>query len=383
MKRALEITLSKDGISFYYPGSGETPEFAREQGNKKITELVTEYCSAKSVSTRKLVFFVAEDLLFFTTFRLPLNTPDVQEAIRLQLGMLTPFDVEAMLYGYTFERSKDGFEVALYAARREDTDEYLKDMIAAGYKVQGVYPESQRFLTRANRRGKWILVIPGGRFVKELVFFGARLKERHLSARDNSHGELAAIFETERIYHLAPPVGSAFLDACRLYLNQPLLNDYNLLPSPTGRVDLIKIATVVLLLLNLTVLFGMIGAKEYQIREAMEQVDSRIKAVQPLVKEVNALQGQVKALEDKSQTIAQFQNPDLIDLLAKLTSELPQHSYLDLIRLDKDQKAINIMGYTDDIGELTTKLQVFGEVKLKSTSRRKNKTYFHLETSLP
>jgi len=127
----------------------------------------------------------------------------------------------------------------------------------------------------------------------------------------------------------------------------------------------------------------MIGAKEYQIREAMEQVDSRIKAVQPLVKEVNALQGQVKALEDKSQTIAQFQNPDLIDLLAKLTSELPQHSYLDLIRLDKDQKAINIMGYTDDIGELTTKLQVFGEVKLKSTSRRKNKTYFHLETSLP
>lgn len=384
MKRALEIILSKDGISFFYPGASAAPEFASEQGHKKLTELVTEFCLAKKVTANSVVFFVAEDLLFFTAFRLPITTPDLREAIRLQLGMLTPFDVESMLYSYTVDRNKDGFEVALYAARREDTEEYLKDMTEFGFKVLGLYPESQRFVTRSNQRGRWILVIPGGRFMKELVFAGTKLKERHLSERDNTHAELAGIFGTERIYHLTPPVGSAFLDARSVYASSPLLKNFNLLQVVAhGRPDFIRIALLVLIVLNSAVLFGMAAVKELQLKEATDQVDTEIKAVLPMVKEVNKLQAQVKMLGETTQVIEHFQNPDLISYLSKLTSELPQHSYLDLIRLDKDQKTINIMGYTDNVGELTARLQIFGDAKLKSTSRRQNKTYFHLETNLP
>lgn len=383
MKRALEITLAKDGISLFYPGASAAPEFASEQGSKKITELVAEFCLAKQVTVSAVVFFVAEDLLFFTTFHLPLNTPDLKEAIRFQLGMLTPFETESMLYTYTLDRTKDSFDVALYAARREDVEEYLRDMTEAGFKVQGLYPEGQRFVTRATQRGRWILVIPGGRFIKELVFAGTRQKERHLSERDNTHPELASVFGTERIYHLAPPVGSAFLAAHSVYANKPLLKDFNLLRVDHGRPDFMKVAITVLVILNAAILLGMAGHKELQLREAEGRVDSEIRAVLPLVKEVSKLQAQVKTLEETTQVIEHFNNPDLINYFAKLTSELPQHSYLDLIRLDKDQKTINIMGYTDNVGELTARLQIFGDAKLKSTSRRKNKTYFHLETNLP
>ena len=69
--------------------------------------------------------------------------------------------------------------------------------------------------------------------------------------------------------------------------------------------------------------------------------------------------------------------------MEKMTTELPDSAYLDQMRMDSRQKSISIQGYTSDISALTAKLQDMGEAKLKSTSRRKNQTYFNVEISLP
>jgi hypothetical protein len=51
--------------------------------------------------------------------------------------------------------------------------------------------------------------------------------------------------------------------------------------------------------------------------------------------------------------------------------------------MDNRNNSIHIQGYTNDINELTANLQNVGNAQLKSTSSRRNKTYFHVEITLP
>ncbi len=114
------------------------------------------------------------------------------------------------------------------------------------------------------------------------------------------------------------------------------------------------------------------------------RVDSEIAKVAPLAREARQLRTKEEKLNHYiDQFMAVGQNPDLITFLDTLTRALPDSAYLDQLRMDSKDNAVIIQGYTDDINALTAKLQDMGEAKLKSTSRRRNQTYFNVEINLP
>ncbi len=113
-------------------------------------------------------------------------------------------------------------------------------------------------------------------------------------------------------------------------------------------------------------------------------MDEAINRIMPQVKEVKGLRDKNERLKDYIEKIEGISpSPDIITFLAELTTKLPETSYLDQMRMDKKKNAIHIQGYTEDISDLTSKLKEMGETSLKSTSRRRNKTYFNVEISLP
>ena len=113
------------------------------------------------------------------------------------------------------------------------------------------------------------------------------------------------------------------------------------------------------------------------------KVEIAVDELMPLVKEIKSLQKKEEQYKKKIDRVTVLaKNPDLIGLMKNLSSLLPTSSYLDQMRMDKKDETIQIQGYTDDIGELTSKLKGLGESKLKSTSRRRDKTYFQLEINL-
>ena len=104
----------------------------------------------------------------------------------------------------------------------------------------------------------------------------------------------------------------------------------------------------------------------------------------PLAREARQLRSKEEQLNHYlGEFMAVGQNPDLITFLDTLTRSLPESAYLDQLRMDSKDKAVVIQGYTDDINALTAKLTEMGEAKLKSTSRRRNQTYFNVEINLP
>ena len=139
-----------------------------------------------------------------------------------------------------------------------------------------------------------------------------------------------------------------------------------------------------LVALNICALLAMVGGKEYQLRNYSARIDKELATVAPLVREVRDLRAREKKLSGYIDEVrAVGQNSDLIAFMEKLTTELPDSAYLDQLRMDGKQKSVTIQGYTTDIGALTAKLQEMGEAKLKSTSRRRNQTYFNVEINLP
>jgi Tfp pilus assembly protein PilN len=140
---------------------------------------------------------------------------------------------------------------------------------------------------------------------------------------------------------------------------------------------------LVLAVMNIAGLIFLAGLKITKLRSFQAQVDVEIAEILPRVNEVKKLQEQEKEISGSLEAINKLgQNLDFIRLFQQLTTKLPAGSYLDQIRLDKKTTAIILQGYTDDIGNLTSSLQDIGDVKLKSTSRRKDKTYFQLEITL-
>ncbi|MEJ2689550.1 MAG: hypothetical protein P8130_06285 [Deltaproteobacteria bacterium] len=141
---------------------------------------------------------------------------------------------------------------------------------------------------------------------------------------------------------------------------------------------------MLLLILNIAALIAFVGGKEYQIRQYASRVDSEIEQVAPLAREARQLRSKEEQLNHYlGEFMAVGQNPDLITFLDTLTRSLPESAYLDQLRMDSKDKAVVIQGYTDDINALTAKLTEMGEAKLKSTSRRRNQTYFNVEINLP
>ncbi|MBU4262014.1 MAG: hypothetical protein KKC76_09095 [Proteobacteria bacterium] len=378
MKERAEILIRQDGVHISSSFKKEGEFIAQP-----VTELgsrLARYCSPKSPTGLDVLFYIAEDLLFFKKFTLPLKTADLKEAISYQLDMLAPFDGK-MLHSFTAVRDKQGYNLCLYAASEEAVVPLLDEVTAQGFQLAGLFPESQRYVTRLSKKKEWALLMPG-RFPKLLLFSDKKIKDRLLCYNEPTMEELTTQNAAEVIYKPAPKEGSGFQDADQLLAEKALHKELNLLPPSYRRPDYLRYALIGLCLLNVVALIAAGALKEYNVLTVLKKIDTEIATLRPNVKAVEQLRIKEKQLAD---TIGRVEaigaNFDIIRFLEKATKSLPENSYLDQIRMDDKTGDIQLQGYTEDIGALTAKLDALGNAKLKSTSRRKNQTYFHVEIS--
>jgi hypothetical protein len=381
MKESIEILIREDGLHISSPGKQGEVEFiaapVTDLGNRLV-----RYCASKNPASLDVYFYISEDLLFFKKFSLPLKTSNLKEAISYQLDAFAPFEGK-MVHSFTTARGKQGYNVCLYAALEEAIVPLLDEVVARGFKLAGLFPESQRYVTRKNNKKEWALLLPG-RFPKLLLFSGQRIKDRFLCHNEPSQDELASLCPGGAAYRPAPPEQSGFKDAAVLLNEKALLKEFNLLPASYRRPDYLRQVLIVLCLLNICGLLAAGGIKEYKILTSLQKINAEMATLQPMVKEVEELRIQEKKL---SEAVGRFEaigpNFDIIRFLEKVTKALPENSYLDQIRMDEKTGDIQLQGYTSDIAALTAKLDALGNAKLKSTSRRKNQTYFNVEISGP
>ncbi len=381
MKNFLEIIIQPGGITVCHPQEGGVDENINAN-DPSFEERLARFSANNAITTTSVTIYLSEELLFFKTFDLPLKTPNLKDAVKFQLGLLTPFTGESILYSYSSAREKSSYKINLYAAHNQSVQPILQKITSAGYKVSGLFPESQRYVTRSLRKETWGLLLPG-RFSKALVFNGTQMENRFLCSSDPEFHDLSTICDTNIIYNPLPADGSGYLEAQQLLAKEPLLKDFDLLPPAFKRPDYSKTIVTILLVLNAVALLALGGIKELRLNSIDQQVSSQINSIMPFVKEMNQLREDDQALAKNIEKLeSSGTNPDLIDFLTRLTEALPITSYLDQLRLEKGGNAIHLQGFTENIGELTSKLQDLGETKLKSTSRRRNETFFQLEVVL-
>ncbi|MBI5557597.1 MAG: PilN domain-containing protein [Deltaproteobacteria bacterium] len=381
MKESIDILIREDGLSISSSFKQGEVEFIIQPVSDLASSLL-RYCTPKNPAALNVFFYIAEDLLFFKKFTLPLKTTDIKEAISYQLAMFAPFEGK-MVHGYTAVRTKQSYNICLYAALEETLVPLLDEVSAQGFQVAGLFPESQRYVTRLGRKKDWALLLPS-RFPKLLLFSDNNITERLLCHSEPSLEELQTLKVGEVIYRPGPAAEGGFQDAAILLAEKPLHKVFNLLPPSYRRPDYLRHALIALFLLNLCALLAAGGIKEYNVSTLLKKIDVELATLRPAVKEVEALTAEEKQLSSTVDRIEGIgENFDIIRFLEKITKSLPEKSYLDQIRMDEKTGDIQLQGYAEDIGELTGKLEALGNAKLKSTSRRKNQTYFDVEMSKP
>lgn len=381
MRGGLEVVILADGFVFSF-ARRQLREEVRGEG-LDIGREMTAFCEKHGIGSKTVNLFIAEDLVYGVSLDMPLRTPDLKEAVALQLGLMLPFPEEEALSAYSIVRIKDGYRVMVFAARTKVAAEVVEELIGDGYTVKGLYPENQRYVTAQMRRRKWALVMPG-RQGKVLIFDGAKLEDRLLLAGERmSYEKLGELCGTGLILHTDPPRGSSFIDAQPLLAETPLLQEYNLLPDSYRRPDYLKMVVAVLVGLNLLALGWMIWLRFENLDTQIKQTEAKISSLKPMVAEVDKTKVQVKKVEEFVATVTGIgKNPDLIGIMQTLTSDLPGDAYLDQFKFDSKGRLLTINGYANDLTELTEKLKNLGEVRLKSTSRRKDRNYFQVEIAL-
>lgn len=381
MRGGLELVILADG--FVVSSARRRVREELRGDDLDIGREVAAFCERHAISSRSVTLFIAEELVYGVALDLPLRTPDLKEAVSLQLGLLLPFPEEEALSAYTVQRTPEGYRVMAFAARTKVAASVVEELVEDGYTVTGLYPENQRYVTARMRRQKWALVMPG-RQTKVLVFDGGKLENRLLTAGEKlSYEKLSELCGTGLILHTDPPRGSSFIAAQPLLEETPLLQEYNLLPDSYRRPDYLKLVVIVLVVLNLLALAGIGWSRFTRLEGQIRQADSEIAALMPKVAEVNKTKGQIKKVEEFLANLERVgKNPDLIGIIQKLTSDLPADSYLDQFRYDSRLRLLAMNGYTSDLAAMTATLRPLGEVRLKSTSRRKDRNYFQLEIAL-
>jgi len=383
MKGGLEVVIYDDGFVFRFD-RGLFREELRD-GSTDLVRGLTAFIQKHGLTSRTVQIFLDEDLIFGLELDLPLRTPDLKEAVELQLGLALPFPQEEALSAYSVTRQAEGYRVPVFAARARTVATALEELIEEGFTVKGIYPEHQRYLTKQTGGREWALVMPG-RPARVYVFAeGGQLKNRLLYlGTPPSFEELSGRCQTGLIYHLEPPPDSGFRSAAELLADAPLLQEYNLLPPSYRRPDYLKMTIVALVALNLLALVVGIGFRFQRLAGLAEKTETEIAELSPLVKEVNQTRAQVDREEEFLAALTALGgNPDLPAFFQKLTAELPLDSYLDQFRFESQEQTVTINGYSDDLAAMTKSLQGLGEVRLKSTSRRKNRNYFQVEVGLP
>jgi len=380
VKNILTIIIGPRGSTIVHPHDPAISEVVDE--SEQLGQRLVEFCGRHGVKTARAVLYLSEELIYYKEALLPLKSSDLRKTIAYQLEMLTPFKKEEVLYSFTSRRHKENYKVSLVVTRRGPAEKAAQDILAAGYKLIGLYPESQRYVGRASQKTKWALVLPGN-FPKVLSFSGTHLEDRFLCSTEPAFDDLTSLCGTQTIYHVEPPSGSSFKPAQPLISELPALKEFNLLPATYRLPDYTRIAIIALLVLNMIAVLGLIGVKEFSLLRTNRLVEMELDKIMPQVQEAEKLREQErKVTEEIKQLNTVGKNPEIIPVLEKLAEILPKKSYLDQLRMDGKSRSLLLQGYTDDVSELTTKLQELGQATLKSTSRRQNKTYFQVEVTL-
>jgi hypothetical protein len=369
--RGPEVIITT-GDAAYLPATGTSDSMS----------LLFARLGISSADNTATTVYVAEELLYCTTFELPAKTPNIRDAVHYQLGIQIPFPEGSYLHSYSTKKKGDTILVTIYALLKETIEPHLAEIIANGSTIDGLYPLSQRYLTRHNRKEKWALLLPGP-IQKLLVFDNGKTGSRLLCPTEPTLATARELADCQAVYRQEPTPESGFLDPEPLLAEPALGAEFDLLPADFRRPDYFKMIITALVGINIIALLLLFGIKEYRFHTISKRVDAEIAKLQPQVKVIGR---QSSSELDQQKIIERLEslgkNPDLIKLFSELSLKLPSSSYLDQIRMDKKSNAIFIHGYSDDISELTTNLQSLGEVRLKSTSRRKNKNYFQVEISL-
>lgn len=381
MKSGLEIIITTDGFVLSHDHGRVVDELALDAG---LGEALVMFATRHGIVSKTINLFLAEELVYVTAMDLPLKTPSISEAISFQLGMLLPFPEEGALYSHTATRKEDGFKVVVCAAKAQRPVSVVEELLEAGFMVKGLYPESQRYVVSKMRKTKWALVMPG-KMDKIFIFEGNKLAERLMcSAGSLGYRDLEKSCGTGEIFHMSPPIASGFTSVRELMAENPSLKHHNMLPASYRRPDYLKMAAIVLLALNLVGVIALGSFKFINQGRQISRSDDEIASLMPLVRQTKEIKDQIGVAEKFLQQASEFGgNPEIISFMEKLTTGLPESSYLDQLRLDAATRIVTVNGYTNDIAELTEKMQGVGESRLKSTSRRKNMIYFQVEISLP
>lgn len=372
-----DILIHQAGLSLLLPGA-TTPQAVCATADEMAAHLA-QLCAARRSPHLELTLYAAEELLFCTRFTLPAKTPRLAEAIRYQLGMLVPFPEETFRFRFTATREGDAQQIILYALRDEGLLPLLQTLTAGGHTLTGLFPEHQRYVSRAAPKEAWALLLEG-RATYLLLFRKTRLLDRVLCRQRPTSEELATLAGSETSYHAVEPPAPGLLSPVPLLAARPLHKTFDLLPEDFRRPDYFKTVLAGLLVANLALLVLLGGLNLFETIRFSHTVNREISAIMPQVKVVNALLSRQEKLE---QQLAAFReiggNPDIVGFLAKLSTQLPPGAYLDQLRVEKRQGSYLIEGYAGDIASLTAALQGLGEVKLKSTSRRQDQNYFLIE----
>ncbi|MEN8257565.1 MAG: hypothetical protein ABFS09_06845 [Thermodesulfobacteriota bacterium] len=325
--------------------------------------------------------YLAEELLFFTQITLPRQTPDLKKAIALQLDMLSPFGGDS-LYTFRSKRSKEGYSITLYFCRRSQIFPFLHILFEAGAHLIGLYPESQRYLNADNRKTSWSLWSPG-RFGKITHF-----KQGKVVGRDICSGEVNAAQIRERtgdatLYRLGNVEGGE-PSAMALLGQTASAREFDMLPPSFRRPDYIKKALIGLAAANLILILLLGTGKSIALYRQENLIDHQIESTKADAEAALKLKTRIKKLKNKLDDYrAMGTNKDLIAFMANISKKLPSTAYLDQLRIDQKTQTITIQGYTRDLHELTAQIPNLGSATLKSTLKRRNQTYFHLEVSMP
>jgi len=384
MKEALTVLVRDDGVAICHPTASNADELIPADAD--LGEQARRFCARHGLTVDTLVFFVSEAQLFFKNFELPAKTVDLQEAIGYQLGLLTPFDPQEVFFSYAAVREKDVQVITLYALAKKAVEPLLQSAGRAGFQIAGLYPDYQRYVGRGQLPTRWGLLLPGV-LPKAFLFKGPRLQTRLICQPDPTFAALQAALETETIYFAGrpeDPAATGFQPLAPMEFGKLALKELNLLPSSYRRPEYSRRLVAGLAVLNVAALLLMAGVLEYRVWSLDRELTAQVEALKPQVREVQQLAEQEKTMDKYLTDFNQnAQNPDILGILKKLTEGLPHSAYLDQIRMEKNSRAVTIRGYSNDISEMSAQLQNLGEAKLRSTSRRRDKTYFDVEIGMP
>ncbi len=382
MKGNIEILIREDGVQIVSPIAEEQSEFIAHP----VTDLgsrLARFCTPQSPSGVKVVFYIAEDLLFFKKIILPSQTTNIKEAVSYQLDLLMPFNGD-ILHSFSSTQVAEGFQIGLYTVLAENVLPHLDEVSNHGFQLTGLFPESQRFITPlSKKKKKWALLLPG-RMVKLLLFSGANLQDRIICHDEPTLSGIQKISATEEIYSHIPQEESPYQETGSLLVEQPLFKEHNLLPSSYRRPDYFRYFLIALCILNVCGIVALGAIKEYKIRDILTNLQVEVEKSQPVIQQIEQLNIKEKELTASLERLENIgQNFDIIGFLDKVTQKLPENCYLDQIRMEKKTGAVHLQGYTEELSQLTAVLETLDQAKLKSTRRRKNKTYFHVEITKP